>query len=282
MINNKNIIKTLIMVIIRLVLGFYTILVVYPFLWSIFSSFKTSREFLLTPLALPTSLNFENYINAFKQAKMANYFLNSIVVTSVALVINLFISLTSAYAITRFINFYTRTIKRLYLAAFMTPAIIGVIPLFFLLQRLHLLDSTVGLIVIYVMYSIPFAVFVMMGFMISMSREYEEAAFIDGCSRYGILFKIIIPMSQPALVTTAVFGFISYWNEYVYAFTFISTDSKKTLPVGIVNLMARATYHTDYGAMFAGLVVVMIPSLIFYMLLQKKITSGLTTGGVKM
>ncbi|MDG0809817.1 carbohydrate ABC transporter permease [Cohnella rhizosphaerae] len=196
--------------------------------------------------------------------------------------VTLLISLTSAYAITRFVNAYTRSLKALYISTFFLPGIVGLVPLFLMMNDLQLINTRLGIIVVYVAINISFSVFVLSGFVSQISREYEEAAFIDGASRYGILFRIILPLSTPAVVTVAVFVFLGLWNEFLYAYTFLSEETLMTVPIGLNNLFAVQKYQTDWGALFAGLTMVLLPTLLFYIFVQKRITSGIAAGGIKM
>ncbi|HEY5584203.1 MAG TPA: carbohydrate ABC transporter permease [Ruminiclostridium sp.] len=278
--NNRK--DSIIKILMRIILIVSSIIFVFPFLWSIYSSFKTSREFLENPWMFPGQLYIQNYYNAFIEAHMGNYFLNSIVITIISVIVCLLISYSTAYTITRFNNVYTRLLKKTYMSAFMLPAILGLIPLFLLMHKLGLYDSRLGLILIDITVILPFSVFVLTGFMAGISRDYEEAAVMDGCSRYGIMFKIVLPLAMPSIVTISIFNFMGIWNEYIYGATMITTDAKRTLPVGLVNLMARQQYHTDWGALFAGMVIIMIPSITIYLLMQEKITSGIASGGIKM
>lgn len=268
--------------VVRFILVCYSLIVAFPLIWTIYSSLKTSREFLLNPFSLPETLQWVNYSNAIIKANMGVYALNSVVLTIIGTVGCLFISFTSAYAITRYKNAYTSFLRAVYMAAFMVPAIISLPPLFRIMKALALFDSRLGLQLLYCMFGIPFTVFILSGFLSSFSREYEEAAFIDGCSKYGILFRIVMPISRSALITSAVFVLLGIWNEYIYALTFIVTDAKKTIPIGLQALLVRQKYHTDWGALFAGIVLVLVPTLGFYVIMQKQITSGITAGGLKM
>lgn len=266
----------------QMVLIGFSLIFLFPFVWSIYSSLKTSREFLENPWRLPAQLYFENFYNAFIEANMGKYALNSIFITVVSVSACSLISFTTAYTITRFSNLYTRILRRAYMSAFMLPAIFGLIPLFLMLNKIGLYDTQLGLILIDTTIILPFTVFILSGFLSGLSRDYEEAAFIDGCTRYGIMFKIIFPLAMPSLLTIGIFNFMGIWNEYIYATTMIISDWKRTLPIGLVNLMARQQYHTDWGALFAGMVIIMLPSIAIYLIMQKKITSGISTGGIKM
>ena len=267
---------------VRAVLMIYSAIVVVPFIWTIYTSFKTAREFYANPWALPRQIQFSNYMNAFKKAKMGDYFLNSVIITALTLLVGTVLSIATAYVIARFKNRYTKFLKNLFMAAFLIPGIFGLIPLFLLMNTLHLLDNRFGLVLVYSTGTLAFSIFVMVGFFSSISKEYEESAYIDGCTYYGILFRIIVPMGKSAIITVTIFNFLGIWNEFIYALTFITSDFKRTLPVGLANLMEIQRYATDWGALFAGLVIVMIPTLLFYIIFQKKITSGLNTGGLKM
>lgn len=234
------------------------------------------------PLLLPEQLNFDNYVHAWVQAKMGSYFVNSILVSGLSLVCTLLISITSAYAITRFVNVYTKLLKGLYISTFFLPGVVGLVPLFLMMNDMHLTNNRFGIVIVYIALNISFSVFVLCGFIGNIAKDYEEAAFIDGASRYKILFKVIIPLSMPAIVTVSVFVFLGLWNEFLYAYTFLTDDAIMTIPIGLNNLFAVQKYQTDWGALFAGLVMVLIPTLLFYALVQKHITSGIAAGGIKM
>jgi len=279
---NKKLSEIFVNTMLRIILVSYSAIVLVPFLWSIYTSFKTTREFYENPWMLPKQLYFNNYINAFVKSKMGDYFINSVLITALTLILGTMLSVASAYVITRFKNTFTKLLKYLYLAAFLIPGMFGLIPLFLLMNKIRLLDNRMGLVLVYVTGTLAFTIYVLAGFFSSISKEYEESAFIDGCSYYGILIKIIMPMAKPAIITVTIFNFIGVWNEYINALTFITTDSKRTLPVGLANLMEVQRYATDWGALFAGLVIVMLPTVIFYGLLQRKITSGLNVGGLKI
>lgn len=267
--------------ILRIPMILFSIVVVFPLTWTIYTSFKTSREFYENPWALPKQLNFQNYINAFEKARMGDYFFNSVFITSVSIFFIVIISVALAYTITRFKNAYTNVLGKLFMAGLFVPTMLGIVPLFLLLMNMHLLDSYIGIIIINITYSLSFTIFVLSGFFKTFPKDYEESAFIDGCSYFKLLFKIIVPMSKPAMVTVIIFNFLGIWNEYLFAQTFLISEAKRTLTVGLVYIMEVQRYATDWGALFAGLVIVMVPTLVIYILLQNKITSGLTVGGLK-
>lgn len=267
--------------IVRVVLYIYAVVVLFPMIWTVYTSFKSSTEFYNNPWSLPKQWNFTNYISAFKKANMGVYFVNSIIITALSLLLIIIVSLLAAYAIARFDSKVTRFLNNLFMGGLFVPSTLILIPLFLLLNQFSLLDKYSGLIVVYVAFSLSFSIYVMVGFLKSIPKDYEEAAYLDGCSYFGALNRVMIPMAKPAIVTVAIFNFISLWNEYIFALVIISSDAKKTLPVGLANLSQVQKYSTDWGTLFAGLVIVMVPTIVFYALLQKKLIAGLNVGGLK-
>lgn len=267
--------------ILRIVLIAYSIIVVFPLIWTIYTSFKTNSEFYDNPWSLPKHLNLINYVNAFQRAKMGDYFMNSIIITIVSIFFIVVLSVATAYIIVRFKSPYTKFLNAAYTGGLFVPSILTLIPLFLMLNNIHLLNTYTGLILVYIAYSLSFSIYTLIGFFKSIPKDYEEAALIDGCSYFGILFRIIFPLAKPAVITITIFNFLSLWNEYMFASIIMSSESKMTLPIGLENIMEVQRYATDWGALFAGLVIVMVPTMLVYALLQKKITGGLTVGGLK-
>lgn len=276
--NNKFSISKLL---IRIILLINTLCVILPLGWTLVTSFKTSAEFYNNPWSLPGSLHFMNYINAINKANMGDYFFNSIFVTLLALFLSISLSVASAYVLTRYEFRFRKFYKQIYLIGLFLPAAIQVVPLFMVIQSLGLYDSRIGLAMVYAFTTFPYTIFILSGFFGSIPKEFEEAAIVDGCGYFGILWKIMVPMAKPAILTIIIFNFMGYWNEYIFALTYISSEQKRTLPIGLINLMEVQRYSTDWGALFAGLVIVMLPTLLVYAVLQKRITSGLTIGGLK-
>ena len=266
---------------IRIIMISYSVIVMFPMLWAAMTSLKTNKEFYKSPWAFPEILQFSNYSRAWIQSNFGDYFFNSIIVTIAAMFLTAILSSTSAYALARFKFRGRNVITFLYLTGLMVPAVLIIIPMFFLLKNFGMLDSLLGLIFVYICRSLPFSMFVLIGFFKTMPKALEEAAIIDGCSYYRTFWSIMFPLAIPGVVTVCIFNFIFYWNEFIFALTFISTTAKKTLPVGMANMMETSRYKTDWGGLFAGLMMIMLPTLIFYIIFQKKITKGLTAGAVK-
>lgn len=265
----------------RLILWAYSIMVAAPFIWTIYTSFKTSREFYESPWSLPAKPVFDNYVNAFVKARIGDYFLNSVILTAAGLLIVTVLAVMTAYVLARFRFPFVRLFRGIYLIGLFLPAIFGIVPLFQLMKKLHIYDTVLGLSFVDAMYFLPYTVFIMMGFFATIPKEYEEAAIMDGCTHFGVLWRVMVPLAKPAVLTTVIFNTLSFWNEYVMSLVMIKTDAKKTITVGLVNIMEVQKYATDWGALFAGLVIVMVPTFIVYILMQDKITDGLAAGGIK-
>lgn len=265
----------------RVALLLNTVFVILPLLWSILTSFKTSTEFYENPWQLPGSLHIENYINAIGKANMGDYFLNSVFVTILGLAISLTFSVASSYVLARYEFKFRKVIRQIYIVGLFLPPVFGLVPLFMLLKKIGLYDSLIGLSMVYAFTSLPYTIFILSSFFTSIPKEYEEAAIIDGCSYPSMLLRIMVPIAKPAILTVSIFNFMAFWNEYMYSLTYITTETKRTLPIGLINLMEVQRYATDWGALFAGLVVVMVPTILVYAILQKYITNGLSVGGLK-
>jgi len=265
----------------RLLLIAQTIAVVYPLLWNVMASFKTNAEVMENPWKLPKSLEWSNYVRAFTTARIGDYMLNSVMVVVLSMAILLVAAVPSAYVLGR-MRFRGRSFfNNFYMAGLFVGGVYIIVPLFILMNNLHMLDNLFWLSAVYATGSLPFSIFLLTSFMKSIPHDYEEAAMIDGCGYFSTMLRIIVPMARPGIVTLIVFSFFDFWNEYVLAMTFISDDAKKTIPVGLANLMQIQQYATDWGSLFAGLVIVLVPTILVYVLLQKKLTQGLMLGGVK-
>ncbi|MBN1901428.1 carbohydrate ABC transporter permease, partial [Candidatus Sumerlaeota bacterium] len=245
------------------------------------TSLKDSWSIFKNPWALPEKLNWVNFYNAWVKAELGYKFLNSAIVDIIALFLILFISAKAAYVLARFDFPGNRLIFYLFISGMALPVFMVVVPLFILMQNLSLLNTRTGLVIVYVAYSLSFTIFVLRGFFRTIPRELSEAALIDGCSPFGVYFRIMLPLVKPGLVTAGIFVFIGLWNEYPLALILISSDSLHTLPLGIANLAMTLKYQADWGALFAGLTIVVIPTVILYSVFQKKIQAGLTAGAIK-
>lgn len=263
------------------ILIIYAIIVIFPLVWIFSSSLKSSMEIFANVWALPKGIKWENYVNAWIEASIGKYFINSLFVTATSVFFILLLSSMVAYVLTRFRFLGNSFVFYYFLGGLMIPTFLGIVPLFLLLKDLHLLDSFIGLILVYIAYSLPFSIFILTPFFKSLPRELAEAAIIDGCSDFAVFWRIMLPLAKPGLITVGIFNFLGIWNEYILALVIISSGELRTLPLGIANLYMVQHYQADWGTLFAGLTIVMVPTLIVYIIFSKKLTSGITLGALK-
>ena len=264
----------------------YAAWVVFPMLWVAYSSLKADEAIFRDTFALPApgALHTENYVQAWRAARFGDYFFNSVLVTAVSVALIVLLGAMSAYALARFYHPLGRAVFWLFLAGLMIPAQLAVVPLFFELKALGLLNSRLGLILVYTANGLPFAIFILAGFFRSLPRTLYEAAVIDGCGEFAAFWRVLLPLARPGLVTVAIFQFIGVWKEYFFAFMLLGGDldgGARTLPLGLANLSIEAQYHSDDGMLFAGIVLVTLPILIIYLLLQRQIVKGVAAGALK-
>lgn len=265
--------------------------IIIPVGWVFLASIKQNAEFYGSPWTLPLGFYFQNFIDAFAKAKMGEYFLNSVIVTGLALLILLVVALPASYVLARFKFKGSKFLNTFMMSGLFINVNYIVVPLFLMLMDWDkflyqifgfevFLDNIFVLALIYAATAIPFTVYLLSGYFKTLSKTYEEAALIDGCGYFKTMFKVMIPLAKPSIVTVILFNFLAFWNEYIIALTFMSPDNR-TLPVGLINLMQAARGKAEYGMMYAGLVIVMLPTLILYIMVQKKLTQGMTLGGLK-
>lgn len=268
-------------VLLRALLFLSVLLVILPLIWTFISSLKNNNEISQYPLKLPGTLQWDNFVRAWTNAKIGDNFLNSILVTAGSMLLSLALVIPASYALGRYSGKMLNPIRALFMAGMFIQKNYLVVPIFSLLLSFNLLNNRVALCIVYACTTLPFYIFLMSGFMQSIDKAYVEAAGIDGASNFQKMSTVVLPMCKPGLATMLMFSFMEYWNEYILALQIIRDDSKKTLPLGLKNIMEQAKYATDWGALFAAMVIVMIPTMIFYLCVQKKLTSGLSLGGLK-
>lgn len=267
-------------------LAAYAAWVVFPMLWVAYSSLKTDESIFRDTFALPSAGNLQtqHYTQAWQEARFGDYFFNSVLVTVTSVGLIVMLGAMAAYALARFYHPLGRAVFWLFLAGLMIPAQLAIVPLFFEMKELGLLNSRTGLILVYTANGLPFAIFILAGFFRSLPRTLYEAAVIDGCGEFTAFWRVLLPLARPGLVTVAIFQFIGVWKEYFYAFMLLGGDvdgSARTLPLGLANLSITAQYRSDYGMLFAGLVLVTVPILLIYLLLQRQIVKGVAAGALK-
>ena len=265
----------------RIILYFWCTFSVFTFIWVISSSLKTNREFFENIWGLPTSPQFSNYIAVLTKYSLAQYFSNSLFVVIGAVAGLLVICAPASYVFARIPFKGRNAMSQLFVLGMGVPYQLMLIPLFFMMAGIGLIDTLGGLSLLYVALSIPFTIFIMLGFFKTLPHELEEAAMIDGCNPISTFFQIMLPLGKPALATAAIFNFIFLWNEFLLALTFIGHRTRFPLSVGIYSLQGSMLYTGEWTSLMAGFVVVALPTLILYMAMSRQVIEGLTMGAVK-
>lgn len=257
------------------------IISVYPFLYTIATSFKTGTALFDTSL-LPKEPTFRNYVQLFEgRQPFGRHLLNSVMVATVTVAIALLMAITASYALGR-IQFRGKAALLLtILAVSMFPQVAVLSGMFELMQAMGLYNRAIGLVVPYTIFTLPFTVWVLTTFMRGLPKELEEAAIMDGCGPLRIIFQVFMPLLWPALVSTGLLAFIGAWNEFLFALTFVNEDTERTVPVSISLITGATAYEVPWGSIMAASVIVTVPLVILVLLFQRKIVSGLTAGAVK-
>ena len=249
--------------------------VLYPLLWMVFSSFKNNSEVFASPWGLPGELRWGNFAKA-GNAGVVRYFVNSVLVTSASILTTVLFSAWAAYGLVRLRVPFGGAFLGLLLGGLMLAPTVALLPLFGLLQQLHIYDSYWALIVLYTAFRIPFTTFLIRAYMIDIPSEVDEAAKLDGCTPPQAFWQIILPMCRPILVSAALLQALFAWNEFVFALVFISTGDLKTLPVGLMDMQSRLL--TDWPVQFAGLTMAALPMIVLFLIGQRQFLRGLTDG----
>lgn len=267
--------------------------ILVPVAWVFMASIKQNSEFYGNPWSLPLGFHWQNFVDAWNTAKMGDYMLNSVIVTVLALAILLVVALPAAYCLSRFHFRGRKFLNTAFMAGLFINVNYIVVPIFLMLRdgdtflkkifgSGFLLNNIVVLAIVYAATALPFTIYLLSGYFATLAHDYEEAAYIDGAGYGKTMIQIIFPMAQPSIVTIILFNFLSFWNEYIISMTLMSSaNGAKTLPVGLLNLMQAQQSAAQYGIMYAGLVMVMLPTLILYICVQKKLIQGMTVGGLK-
>jgi len=256
----------------------WSVFTIFGMIWIFMSSFKRTGEIFKSVWNLPSQLYFENYVKAWSVVKMGSYFTNSVIVVSIAILLILVVSAPAAYVLTR-IKFRGRgVLNTFFIAGMGIPFALLFIPLFGMLRAIHWIDSLQGLILVYVALSIPFTVFLLTGFFATLPIELEESASLDGAGPFRIFISIMLPLASPGLLTAAIFNFIGLWNEYMLALIFMTSGKKSTVALGLYALQSSMQYTGDWGALFAGVMIVVLPTILLYIVLSERMIAGITLG----
>jgi ABC-type glycerol-3-phosphate transport system permease component len=258
---------------------FFGIWTLAPLYWIVVTSIKTNVAIYREPSLIPTQITFESYNFVLTKTPFLLYVKNSFIVTIVTTLMSMAIGTLAAYAITR-MHFQGRQwVARAVVVTYLVPASLLFIPMFQVIYTIGLMDNMIGLMVVYLTFTVPFATWMMIGYFRNVPFELEDAALVDGCSRVQALMRIMLPMALPALAVVALFSFTLSWNEFLYALVFIGSDSQKTLTLGLIGLVRGDTF--PWGPMMAASLLGALPPVVVYIVSQRWVVSGLSAGSVK-
>ncbi|SFE48749.1 carbohydrate ABC transporter membrane protein 2, CUT1 family [Lentibacillus persicus] len=266
---------------IRIPLILWSIAVLYPIFWMFIGSFKSNAEIYANPWGFPETWNFQNFITAWTDYNIDTSVFNSLIVTVVGAALTLVLAIPTSYALERMRFKGSSFLFTLYVSAMMIPMVLGWIPLFFLLGQFNLLDNIFGLAIVYAISQLPFSIFVLTSFISTIPKSLEESAAMDGMSPYGVLWKIITPLSMSGIITVTIMNAIQFWNEYFMALIFLQSEENYTLALAIDFISSEAQYTNAWGTLFASLVFAIVPVIILYSIFQQRISKGMTEGAIK-
>ena len=256
------------------------VVMVFPVYWMIATAFKPGQQILsYTPQFIPTHPVLSNFTDAIHQQFFWNAVKNSLIVTSVVVVLSLVLAFLAALALAKFSFYGRKPFIVVILGVQMVPLAALIIPLYILMSRVHQVDKLSGVIVMYLTFVLPFAVWTLRGFLLGVPKELEESAMVDGATRFGAFVRILLPLLGPGLVATSIFAFIQAWNEFIIAYVFLHTPEKQTLMVWLASFTTLR--GTDWGPLMAGATLCALPVVVFFLLVQRRIAFGLTAGAVK-
>lgn len=269
---------------------FWGLFTVLPLLWAMLASFKTNTEFLSDPWGLPAVARFDNFARAWTVANIGQYFVNSVIVVVISVPLTMLLGAMAAYVLSRYSFPGNRIIYFAFVGGMIFPVFLALVPLFFVVRNLGTipvigeflgLNSLLSLALVYVAFSMPFTVFFLTAFFRSQPTSIAEAAIVDGCSHFGLFFRVMLPMAKPGLISIGLFNVLGHWNQYVLPVVLMNEPDKKVLAQGLASLAISQGYRGDWTALFAGLVIALVPVLLVYMLFQKQVQAGLTAGVLK-
>jgi N-acetylglucosamine transport system permease protein len=262
----------------QVVLVAAVVVVVVPFLWTLMSSFKTSSQIFQSPFAFPDAFHFENYANAWTQAGIGTFFVNTLIVVGGALVGTMLLGSMCAYFLARFKFWGNRAIYWSMVAGLTFPIFLAIVPLFFILKGIGLLGTLPGLALTYTAFALPFTVFFMVPFFRALPLSVTEAAALDGAGEWRTFFSVIVPMATPAISTLSILNFVGLWNQFLLPVALNPDTKKYVLTQGMASFASQAGYSIDFGALFAAVVMTVVPVLIVYLVFQRALSGSVVVG----
>ncbi|KAB1929928.1 carbohydrate ABC transporter permease [Micromonospora sp. ALFpr18c] len=263
-------------------LAVWAVIVIVPILWTFLAAFKNTSEIFSSPWTLPAELRWENFGRAWTKANVGRYFLNSVIVVSCSTFGTMLLGSMAAYVLARYKFWGNRAIYYLFVSGLAFPVFLALVPLFFVVKNLGLLDTHTGVVLVYIAYSLPFTVFFLAAFFKTLPTSVAEAGMIDGCGHTRLFFQVMMPMAKPGLISVAIFNIIGQWAQYQLPLVLLSNAKDKwVLTQGIADISVNAGYEADWSGLFAALTIAILPMIIVYAVFQRQIQAGLTSGAVK-
>ena len=261
-------------------LGIYLLFAMFPFYWLFVTSIKTEKEVYSFPVGyFPKKPTLVNYVNVWMNSRFPRYFLNSDVVALVSSTIVTFIAILGAYSLARYNFKFKSQFLVFFLITQMFPLILFIVPLYIIFSKLKLINTLTGLILVYTSFNLPFSLFLMRGFIEGVPKEIEESALIDGCGRFRMIMRIVIPIIRSGVFATFAFAFTGAWNEMLFALMFLNSEKKLTIPVFLSMFVQK--YDVSWGEMSAAALISLIPVAVMFAWIQKYLVRGLAMGAVK-
>ena len=254
----------------------YAVVALIPLLLMVANSFRTTSSLYSDPLGAPWPIKFDSYRKAWTEGHFGEYFANSLMVTVGAVTLSTVVSTMAAYALARARSRIFTTLEAVFISGLMLPIHLAILPIFYLLDGFGLVDTRVGLMLVYAASGVPFSIFVLTTFFRQLPPELEEAARIDGANSWQMFVRIMVPMVRPAVATVVVFRFVPIWNDFLFPLVLLRSREKYTVPVGLTTFFGE--YATDWSSLFAGLVIATVPLIILFLVATKQIVAGLTAG----
>ena len=260
-------------------LGLLALVFLAPLVLMVVSAFKTTPEIFREPFGLPATWSLATFREVWERASFGRYLRNSLLITGMAALLLLACAAPAAYALARYRFRARMALFLFFLAGIMIPIRLGILPLYILMRNLNLLDNPLSLVFTYSASGMPMAVFLLVVFFQNLPRELEDAGRIDGCSDYGIFYRIMLPLVRPGLATVVIVNIVPWWNDFFFPLLFIQSDTWKTIPLGMQIFFGQ--HMTNWSLVFSGMVLASLPLLIIYLIASRQFISGLTAGAVK-
>ncbi len=243
------------------------------------SSFKTKLEIFTSPLSLPTSFSFQNYIDVWDKVNFSGYFWNSVIVSVLSVTIVIFVSSLAGFYLARYSFKWNGAVLFFFMVGLMLPMKLAIIPLYLIMRDFGLLNSIFSLVFVYCAGGIPFAVFLFYGFFRTIPKDFEHSARLDGCNEFQVYYHIVLPLMKPPIAIVGILNLVNVWNDFFYPLIFIRSEESRTIPLGMLTLFGE--YDTEWNLLFAGLTISSLPLLIAFLIASRVFIDGLTSGAMK-